>query len=85
VNEGALLPGAPRGFAWRPLGELSAQALCLRSQECRTRAALAGTQAVVENQLALARRFDELAHRREQEEWNGSFTSSQRKMAASSW
>jgi len=85
VLEGDFLPGAPRSFAWRALGELSALALRLRGQECRKRADAAGSQAVVDNLLALAERFDELAHRHEQEERNGSlFRSSPGKMATSS-
>jgi len=64
VEQGEPLPGAPRGFTWRSLGELSATELRSRAIEYRAIASTV-TAATAQALLTLADRFDALANKRE--------------------
>jgi len=68
VKHGEPLPGAPRGFMWRPLGELSVAELRRRAAQCRHMAATARTRQTVEALLDLGERLDAKADQREQGE-----------------
>lgn len=57
-DEGEPLPGAPRGFRWRPLAELSVPELRARAAHYRDMAATATTQAVMEALLRIAERLE---------------------------
>ena len=61
VNEGESLPGAPRGFTWRPIRTLSLAELRERAAHYRQMAATARTEEAVEGLLKLAQRFETLA------------------------
>jgi len=61
VNEGESLPGAPRGFTWRPIRSLSLAELRERAAHYRQMAATARTEQAVDGLLKLAQRFETLA------------------------
>ena len=61
VNEGELLPGAPRGFTWRPIRSLSTDELRARAARYRQMASTARTDDAIQGLLKLAQRFDTLA------------------------
>lgn len=64
-DKGERLPGAPRGFKWRPLAELSISELRTRAAQHREMAATATTEPVTASLLDIAERLDALADRRE--------------------
>lgn len=68
VTKGEPLPGAPRGFMWRPLGGLSVAELRQRAEQYRSMAATARTTQALEGLLRLAERFEVLADQRERGE-----------------
>jgi len=61
VNEGEALPGAPRGFTWRPIRSLSLVELRERAAHYRQMAATARTGNATQGLLKLALRFEALA------------------------
>ena len=63
LSEGDPLPGAPRGFSWRPLGELSIEELRWRAADYRQMSAVANTMMARDALQVLADRFDALAGR----------------------
>jgi hypothetical protein len=65
VTKGDMMPAAPRGFAWRPLGALSVAELRQRAEQYREMATAARTAVAKEGLLKLSKRFDALADRRE--------------------
>ncbi len=62
---GEPFPGAPRGFAWRPLAELSISQLRARAARYREMAATATTTEVMSGLSKIAERLDALADQRE--------------------
>lgn len=68
MRQDETLPGAPRGFTWRPLSELPAEALRMRAAEYRRMAETAVTAAVMTELRKIADRLDALADRRQREE-----------------
>ena len=65
VVPGETFPGAPRGFRWRPLAELSVAELRAKANQYRAMASTATTKDVRDSLLKLAERFDAMADRRE--------------------
>jgi len=64
-DAGEPLPGAPRGFTWRPLSELSVAELRARAVQYRDMAATATTQEVMLALLKIAARLDAMADEKE--------------------
>jgi len=72
MTEGEKFPGAPRGFTWRPLSQLTVAELRAKAAEYRRMAATATTELVMANLLKLAERIDTLADRRERPDQSAS-------------
>ncbi len=60
-DEGEPFPGAPRGFMWRPLAELSASHLRAQAARYRRMAATATTEPVMASLLRVAERLEATA------------------------
>ncbi len=67
-DAGEPLPGAPRGFRWRPLGELSVSELRARAEDYRHMAMAATTEPVMASLLKIAERLEVMADQRETQE-----------------
>jgi hypothetical protein len=62
---GESFPGAPRGFSWRALAELSVAELRAKAAQYRVMAATATTTEVRDSLRKLAERMDAMANRQE--------------------
>jgi len=67
-DEGEPLPGAPRGFGWRPLAELSVAELRARAVQYRAMVATATTEQIMAGLRNIAERLDALADQRERDQ-----------------